>query len=203
MGETETKSAILVIDRDATTLEIVQNATAEMEVHVASSVDLALRIAARRPPSIAVIDALVAGPHPAEVYVKLRMVAPGMRALFLAPQNYELDRRCGQVGQVLRKPLTAKRFADALLYAQRLRNMTEGVQRMRGSSGTFPAVRPVEPTVFEKSTTSGSTPPASGTGRIQGDLSKPVSSVPPASGVVGEGDASGPTSTRSPYFRGK
>ncbi|MEZ4300149.1 MAG: hypothetical protein R3B70_34695 [Polyangiaceae bacterium] len=162
MGGNDDKTAILLLERDTEVIEIAQaHASEDTEIHVANTLDLALRIAARRPPSIAVLDAGMIGHHSVDAVFKLRALAPGIRFVFLALPALDLDRRCGQFGPVLRKPITAERFADALRYVQRLRGMSAGVARMRGSSGTFPAVRPHDPSPFDRGARPLSTHPPS------------------------------------------
>lgn len=134
---------ILLLERDADSIDAAQQALRnEIELHVAPSLDLALRIAERRPVAVAVLDATLVGVTPVEVVTKLRARRPGMRIIFLAAPSIVLDRRYGQIGPVLRKPITAERLAEAVRYALRLSGMSTGIQRMRASSGTFQAVRP-------------------------------------------------------------
>lgn len=136
------KPAVLLLERDANVIEIAQRCLAEeVELHVANTVDLATRITARRPVAVAILDATMAGLIPTDTVAKLRGPRPGLRIVFLAEPAFDLDKRYAQLGSVLRKPVTLERLADAIRNALRLRNMSDGVQRMRSSSGTYPAVR--------------------------------------------------------------
>ena len=136
------KPAVLLLERDANVIEIAQHCLAdEVELHVANTVDLATRITARRPVVVAILDATMAGLIPTDTVAKLRGQRPGLRIVFLAEPAFDLDKRYAQLGSVLRKPVTLERLADAIRNALRLRNMSDGVQRMRSSSGTYPAVR--------------------------------------------------------------
>lgn len=140
------KPAVLLLERDATVIDAaLESFAGEVEVLVAKTLDLAVRVAARKPPAVVVIDAEMAGTSPAETVFRLRAYAPSSRVVFVAAPGFELDRRYTQLGTVLRKPLTGERLADAIRNALRLQNMSAGVQRMRTSSGTFAAVRPPDP----------------------------------------------------------
>lgn len=169
------KPAILLLERDASVIEIAQKCLAdEAELHVANTVDLAMRIAGRRPVVVAVLDATMAGLIPTDTVTRLRALRPGMRIVFLAEPAFDLDRRYGTLGSVLRKPVSTERLADAIRNALRLRNMSDGVQRMRSSSGTYPAVR--LPETLPPLPSLPSTPP-------------PAGSVPPPADLHGASDA--------------
>lgn len=140
------KPAVLLLERNATVIEAAQRILAdEVELHVANSLDLALKIAGRRPIVVAVMDATMAGASPLDTVVKLRANRPGLRVVFLAEPAFDLDRRYGQLGPVVRKPLVVERFTDVIRNALRLSSMSAGVQRMRTSSGSFPAVHVPDP----------------------------------------------------------
>jgi DNA-binding NarL/FixJ family response regulator len=169
------KPAVLLLERDANVIDIAQKCLAdEVELHVANTVELALRITVRRPVMVAVLDATMAGLIPTDTVTKLRAARPGMRIVFLAEPAFDLDRRYGTLGSVLRKPVSLERLADSIRNALRLRNMSDGVQRMRSSSGTYPAVR--LPEIAPPLPPSPSAPP-------------PSNSVPPPPEAHGASDA--------------
>src|SRR5689334_6688631 len=84
------KPAVIVIERDPTVIDIAQRCLPEeAELHVANSVELALRIAARRPIAVVVIDAPMAGAMPSDFIGKLRAQCPGVRAVFLTDPAFD------------------------------------------------------------------------------------------------------------------
>ena len=136
------KPVLLLVERNASIIEIARACFREddLEIHVANALDLAVRIAARRNVVVAVIDATMAGSAPHETVAKLRAPHPGLRVVFLADPGLNIDRRYASLGFVLRKPFTSERFSDTVRSALRLQSMSAGVQRMRHSSGTYPAM---------------------------------------------------------------
>jgi DNA-binding response OmpR family regulator len=143
MDERKETPTILLLERDADVIQVAERVLRrEFELHVAGSVDLAVRIAERRPVIIAVLDATMTGLDPADTVASLRAHRPDLRIIFLAMPSVVLDRRYGQIGPVLRKPITAERFGEAIRYAVRFLGMSAGIQQMRKSSGTFRALRP-------------------------------------------------------------
>ncbi len=156
------KAAVLLLERNATIIDIARACFAEddVELHVANSVELAVRIASRRALLVAVLDATMAGATPGETVMKLKAFHPALRIVFVADPAVTVDRRYSQLGFVLRKPFTAERFGDTVRSALRLQSMSAGVQRMRHSSGTYTAVH--------------------GTDSLSGGLPVPSPSTPPA-----------------------
>jgi len=153
------KPAVLLLERSATVIEVVRQSLAgDAELHVANTIDLAVRIAERRAVVIGILDATMAGLSPADTVARLRAYRPGLRIVFLAEPPFDLEKRHSPLGLVLRKPVTADRLADTVRNMLRLQNMTVGVQKMRNSSGTFPAVSPPETEIVNASGT-GSIPP--------------------------------------------
>lgn len=136
------KPVLLLVERNASIIEIARACFREddLEIHVANALDLAVRIATRRNVVVAVIDATMAGSAPHETVAKLRATHPGLRVVFLADPGLNIDRRYAALGFVLRKPFTSERFSDTVRSALRLQSMSAGVQRMRHSSGTYPAM---------------------------------------------------------------
>jgi len=136
------KPVLLLVERNASIIEIARACFRDddLEIHVANSVDLAFRIASRRNVVVAVVDATMAGSAPHETVAKLRATHPGVRIVFLADPGLNIDRRYAPLGFVLRKPFTTERFSDTVRSALRLQSMSAGVQRMRHSSGTYPAM---------------------------------------------------------------
>jgi hypothetical protein len=155
------KAAVLLLERNATIIDIARECFAadDVELHVANSVDLAVRIAARRKLVVAVLDATMAGAVPGETVMKLKGFHHALRIVFLADPGVNIDRRHSQLGMVLRKPFTAERFGDTVRSALRLQSMSAGVQRMRHSSGTFPAISANEAPPGGLPTLTASTPP--------------------------------------------
>lgn len=134
--------SVLLLERDADVIQVAQRVLRRgIDLHVANSVELAVRVAERRPLVIAVLDATMTGLNPMDTVAKLRAHRPGLRIIFLAVPSVALDRRYGQIGPVLRKPITIERFSEAVRYALRLQGMSIGIQRMHESSGSFQAVR--------------------------------------------------------------
>lgn len=156
------KAAVLLLERNATIIDVARACFAEddVELHVANSVDLAVRIASRRALLVAVLDATMAGSTPGETVMKLKAFHPALRIVFIADPAVNVDRRYSQLGFVLRKPFTVERFGDTVRSALRLQSMSAGVQRMRHSSGTYTAVHGVD--------------------SLSGGLPVPFSSTPPA-----------------------
>jgi len=135
------KPAVLLLERDATLIDVAQRCLPdEIELHVAKTLEMALRVAARRPLAVVILDMPLTGAAPAETVAKLRAHQPALRVIFLAERTADVDRRHTQLGFVLRKPVTSERLADAVRAALRLQGMSTGVERMRSSSGTFRAV---------------------------------------------------------------
>lgn len=142
MEATQETPAILLLERDTDVIRVAQRVLRrDVELYVAGTVDLAVRIAERRPVVVALLDATMAGLHPMDTVTKLRAHRPGLRVMFLALPTLALDRRYGQIGPVVRKPITAERLAEAVRYVLRLQGMSTGIQRMHESSGRFQAVR--------------------------------------------------------------
>lgn len=136
------RPAVLLLERNASVIEVAQRCLPdEVELHVAKTVEMGLRIAARRAPAVVVLDTSMAGASPADTVSRLRAHHPSLRVVFLVEPAVDVDRRYTQLGFVLRKPLTAERLTDAIRTALRLQGMTVGVERMRSSSGSFRAVR--------------------------------------------------------------
>jgi CheY-like chemotaxis protein len=156
------KAAVLLLERNATIIDVARACFAEddVELHVANSVDLAVRIASRRALLVAVLDATMAGSTPGETVMKLKAFHPALRIVFIADPAVNVDRRYSQLGFVLRKPFTVERFGDTVRSALRLQSMSAGVQRMRHSSGTYTAVHGVD--------------------SLSGGLPVPFSTTPPA-----------------------
>ena len=140
------KPAVLFLERDPTVIEMAQRCLVEeVELHVVNSVDLALRVATRRPIAVAVLEAAMAGAMPSELVGKLRTQCPGLRVVFLADPGYDLDRRYAQLGSQLRKPLNDERLLETVMSALRLRSMSANVELMRSSSGTYRPLRAPPP----------------------------------------------------------
>lgn len=161
------KPALLLLEREATIIEIARECFGqeELEIHVANSVDLAVRIAARRNVAVAVLDATMAGSAPHEIVAKLKSAHPSVRIVFMADAGMSLDRRYAPLGLVLPKPFTKERFTDTVRSALRFQSMSAGVQRMRHSSGTYPAMHlsdspPLGITGLGAASNPGSSPPA-------------------------------------------
>ena len=107
MDTTEDRPALLLLDRDTDVLEAARRCMRRgAELHVANTVDLAVRIAERRPVTIAVLDVTMAGMSPTDTVAKLRVHKPNLRIIFLAIASVSLNRRYGLIGPVLRKPVT-------------------------------------------------------------------------------------------------
>jgi CheY-like chemotaxis protein len=141
------KPVILLLERDATVIDVaLRNLAGEMDLHIAKTLDLALRVVARKSPAVVVLDVEMAGGTPTDIVGKLRARHPRIRIVFLAAAAFNLDRRYTQLGCVLRKPVTGDRLASAIRNALRFAEMSAGVERMHSSSnsGTFAAVRPPE-----------------------------------------------------------
>lgn len=136
------RPVMLLLERDASIIEIARACVRDedLDIHVANSVELAVRIASRRNVVIAVLDATMAGSAPHETVAKIRASHPGVRTVFLADAGLHIDRRYAPLGFVLRKPFSAERFSDTIRSALRLQSMSANVQRMRHSSGTYPAM---------------------------------------------------------------
>ena len=175
------RPAVLLLERDATIIDVARACflVENVELHVANSVDLAVRIASRRPLVVAVLDATMAGAVPGETVMKLKAFHHALRIVFLADPGVVVDRRHSQLGLVLRKPFTAERFGDTVRSALRLQSMSAGVQRMRHSSGTYASVHMSEPAPGGLPSLGPSTPPG-------GLLPVPSPSTPPA-GIRGIG----------------
>lgn len=142
MEATQETPAILLLERDTDVIRVAQRVLRRgVELYVAGTVDLAVRIAERRPVVIAILDATMAGLHPMDTVLKLRAHRPGLRVMFLALPTLALDRRYGQIGPVVRKPITPERLDEAVRYVLRLQGMSTGIQRMHESSGKFQAIR--------------------------------------------------------------
>jgi CheY-like chemotaxis protein len=189
------KPAVLLLERTATVIEVAQRCLAdEVELHVANTLDLALRIAARRQLVVAVLDATMAGAAPGETVAKLRAQRPGLRIVFLAEPAFDIDRRYAQLGSVIRKPITPERLTDAVRNALRLQSMSAGVQRMRTSSGTFPAVTVAE-TPPVGITTARSSPPPSGLVPVTSEAAAP------AEAETGEANRESATADKAPNSR--
>ncbi len=155
------RPAVLLLERDAAIIDVARACflVENVELHVANSVDLAVRIASRRPLVVAVLDATMAGAVPGETVMKLKAFHHALRIVFLADPGVVVDRRHSQLGLVLRKPFTAERFGDTVRSALRLQSMSAGVQRMRHSSGTYASVHMSEPAPGGLPSLGPSTPP--------------------------------------------
>jgi CheY-like chemotaxis protein len=139
------KPSVLLLERSSNVISMIRAALADTaELHVANTVELALRIAERREITVAVLDATMAGLSSGDTVGRLRTVRPAVRIVFLTEPPFDADPRLARSGHVLRKPITPERISVAVRNAMRLQSMTAGVERMRTSSGTFTAVRPPE-----------------------------------------------------------
>lgn len=142
MEATDETPAILLLDRDTDVVSVARRvARPECELHIASTIDLALRIVERRPVAVAVLDVTMAGLQPLDTVAKLRAHRPGLRVIFLALPTLALDRKYSQLGPVLRKPLAEERFAEVLKNALRMEGMSAGIRRLRESESKLPARR--------------------------------------------------------------
>lgn len=196
------KPAILLLERDPTVIEIAHRCLLdEAEVHVVNSVELALRVANRRPIAVAVLEAAMAGAMPSDLIGKLRTQCPGLRVVFLADSSFELDRRYAQLGTQLRKPVTDERLSHAVLSALRLRSMSANVELMRSTSGTYRPLRLPPSSPFGAS---GGVPPVKSSSappphHIDDDVTEdmarePLRSEPPREPFRSEPPAKGPSS---------
>ena len=132
MTVTETIPFVLVVDTDPATHLIADQALpiGEFPHFSARSVEIALKMAERRPPSVLVVDENVAGFG--HLVDKLRALAPHLRVLVLvghAPTT-DISARLARLGTVLHKPLEAARFRSMVRTVARLSAMTAGVAQM-------------------------------------------------------------------------
>jgi DNA-binding response OmpR family regulator len=133
---------VLVIDAEPAVHDRVGEALAEEECMLlgARSETLALWLAARRPPSVVIIDA-GSVPAPAEVLLRLQQIVPHVRALVLTSDPVESGTaRWASVGPVLHKPLDPARLRSTVRSLSRLSAMTSGVAEMRGDAAAVHAV---------------------------------------------------------------
>ena len=98
------RPAVLLLERNASVIEVAQRCLpGEVELHVAKTVEMGLRIAARRAPAVVVLDTSMAGTSPADTVSRLRAHHPSLRVVFLVEPMVDVDRRYTQLGFVLRK----------------------------------------------------------------------------------------------------
>jgi DNA-binding response OmpR family regulator len=135
---TDQLPTILVIDAAPATHELVFGALGEeCTVLGARSRSLALTIAARRPPDVAILDD--ATPDLEDLVNELRSAYPHARFLFVvaAGRPHAEVAPLAALGGVITRPIDVERLRAVVRSAIRLGAMTAGVQRMR--TGSFPA----------------------------------------------------------------
>lgn len=137
----EQPPAVLLLDPEPT--EELSAALAEFALLAARTVELALRLAARRPPAVAVIDAQIGTHTPEEILTELRAINPGMRAVFLSTrQDPQESGRLTGLGALIPRPVDPERLQQAVRNAVRLHGMSAGVERLRSRTGQFSMTLP-------------------------------------------------------------
>jgi len=145
---------VLVVDVDPETHLVTERSLPETEcIHVgARSVEMALKLAERRPPSVLVVDGKIGGlTFLAE---RLRRLSPHLHLLVLVAHDHTVDPAAPRPPggtSLLRKPIEAMRYRNTLRTVLRLAAMAAGVKRMHGAGGvggpepqglTTPVTRP-------------------------------------------------------------
>jgi DNA-binding response OmpR family regulator len=134
---TDRLPTILVIDPAPATHELVFGALGdECTVLGARSRALAMTIAARRPPDVAILDDQL--PELEELVADLRSLYPHARFLFLVASGRPRAEVAPfkALGSIITRPVDLERLRGVVRSAIRLGAMTAGVQRMR--TGSFP-----------------------------------------------------------------
>jgi DNA-binding NtrC family response regulator len=132
---------VLVVDLDPETHLATEGALSETECATlgARTAEMALKHAARRPPSVLVVDAKIGGL--AFLTERLRRLSPHLHVVLLVGADHHSDaplpgtahpapRHQGPT-TVLRKPVDRGRYRSTVRTVLRLTAMSEGVHRMR------------------------------------------------------------------------
>jgi len=133
---------VLVIDADPAVHDSVAEALAEIECVLlgARSEALALQLAARRSPSVVIIDAASVA-APADLVRRLQEIVPHIRALVTTGDAAGAPlAQLATLGPVLRKPLDPERLRSAVRSLSRLSAMTDGVAELRQDTTTTQSV---------------------------------------------------------------
>lgn len=129
--------AVVVVGGRELCDEVAAALGAELTVHPAYTVEAALRIAARQPPSLLLFDEPSLGASPLQVFESLRAISPGVRAIVIsASMDADHLAKFKNVGPVVRHPLDPERLRATVKNALRLSAMATGVNRMR-ETGRF------------------------------------------------------------------
>ena len=135
----ESTVAVLLIHPDPEVHNgVTQALGSEFAVVGARSLELGLKIAARRAPQVAIVDAELESHTPEEVAAELRGVHPSVRLVLLAAQGEPSEAgRLTALGTLVPKPFDPARLRQAVKNAVRLQGMSAGVERLRTRTGQF------------------------------------------------------------------
>ncbi len=127
---------VLLVDPDPGVHALVSAALpADCAFLGARTRDIALRIAAKRPPSLAIVSDGIADTTPAVLVTALLGLSPAMRAMVLT-ESRQADKtaRLLELGTVHTKPLDPARFRDAVKNALRFCRMFASVAHLKSES---------------------------------------------------------------------
>jgi DNA-binding NtrC family response regulator len=150
----EQTPAVLLIDADPDLHDQVAGALgSDFALLGARTVELALKVAGRRAPAVAVIDAQISTHTAEEIAAELRALSPNVRLVFLTSYHDPRETsRLTALGTLLPKPVDNERLKQAIKNAVRLQGMSAGVERLRTRTGQFAIPTDLPPPLPNKQT---------------------------------------------------
>jgi hypothetical protein len=135
-GDTFQVYVVLTVDPDLSTHVAVKRALPGSCAFLgAKTAELALRLAARRPPSLAIISDLLPPPGYADLIAKLRVIEPAMRVMMISASR--APSQTGplvKLGPLIAKPFVEGRLADAISGVLKLCKMSASVGELLSES---------------------------------------------------------------------
>ena len=128
---------VLLIDPDTADHDVVASAIGgEFAFLGAKSIELGVRLAARRPPGVAVIDVSALKGPLEDITAELRAGSASLRFIFLSAPGVDTS-GLTSFGAVLPKPIDPERLLQAVRHAVKLQGMSAGVERLKTRTGQF------------------------------------------------------------------
>jgi DNA-binding NtrC family response regulator len=127
----ESAQVVIVVDRESAVHEVVAKAVgAECAVLGATGAELALKLAERRAPAIALIEASSNEDDGVTLVASLRERSPHMQAIFVCAKDVGTPPRLAALGAILHKPIDPTQLRAVVLECLKLRDISEGVDRL-------------------------------------------------------------------------
>jgi DNA-binding response OmpR family regulator len=127
---------VLVVDSDVSVHPTVKKALPDSCAFLgARTAELALRLASKRTPSLALLSDELPSPGYADLVAKLREISPSMRVMMLSASREPAETsRLVKLGPLIAKPIVPGRLVDAIASVLKLCKMSASVGHLLNES---------------------------------------------------------------------